>query len=49
MRPPFQAYRQPDILGRSYSRLQYSRHLGRRDLKKRVYYRDWFMDGWYSE
>ncbi|CAI2350747.1 unnamed protein product [Caenorhabditis sp. 36 PRJEB53466] len=40
------AYRNPELIGNSFSRLEYSRTLTRRDLKSRVLYRDWFMDGW---
>ena len=40
------AYSCPEYLGGYYSRLEYSRHLTRNDLKKKVFYRDWFMDGW---
>lgn len=42
-----QAYRQPDLIGNSFTRLEYSRYLTRKDLKRRVLYRDWYMDGWY--
>uniref|UniRef100_A0A8R1HT04 PPM-type phosphatase domain-containing protein n=3 Tax=Caenorhabditis japonica TaxID=281687 RepID=A0A8R1HT04_CAEJA len=40
------AYRSPELIGNSFSRLEYSRKLTRKDLKSRVLYRDWFMDGW---
>uniref|UniRef100_A0A1I7TXC6 PPM-type phosphatase domain-containing protein n=1 Tax=Caenorhabditis tropicalis TaxID=1561998 RepID=A0A1I7TXC6_9PELO len=40
------AYRNPELIGNSYSRLEYSKKLTRSDLKSRVLYRDWFMDGW---
>ncbi|CAL2040610.1 unnamed protein product [Caenorhabditis brenneri] len=40
------AYRNPELIGNSFSRLEYSKKLTRSDLKSRVLYRDWFMDGW---
>ncbi|PIC34580.1 hypothetical protein B9Z55_014189 [Caenorhabditis nigoni] len=40
------AYRNPELIGNSFSRLEYSKKLTRKDLKSRVLYRDWFMDGW---
>lgn len=40
------AYRNPELIGNSFSRLEYSKKLSRCDLKSRVLYRDWFMDGW---
>lgn len=40
------AYRNPELIGNSFSRLEYSRKLTRSDLKSRILYRDWFMDGW---
>ncbi|CAJ0931355.1 unnamed protein product, partial [Mesorhabditis belari] len=43
------AYRQPELIGSSFSRLEYSRSLTKKDLKRKVLYRDWFMDGWASK
>uniref|UniRef100_A0A914W8C7 PPM-type phosphatase domain-containing protein n=1 Tax=Plectus sambesii TaxID=2011161 RepID=A0A914W8C7_9BILA len=40
------AFRQPDLIGTHFTRLEYSRFLTRKDLKKKVLYRDWYMDGW---
>ncbi|KHN75580.1 Protein phosphatase 1H [Toxocara canis] len=40
------AYKNPDLIGNCFSRYEYSRFLTRRDLKKKVLYRDWYMDGW---
>ncbi|CAD6195212.1 unnamed protein product [Caenorhabditis auriculariae] len=40
------AYHSPELIGSSFSRLEYSRRLTKKDLKSRVLYRDWFMDGW---
>ncbi|CAM36343.2 PPM-type phosphatase domain-containing protein [Caenorhabditis elegans] len=40
------AYRNPELIGNSFSRLEYSKRLTIHDLKSRVLYRDWFMDGW---
>uniref|UniRef100_A0A0M3HVW8 PPM-type phosphatase domain-containing protein n=1 Tax=Ascaris lumbricoides TaxID=6252 RepID=A0A0M3HVW8_ASCLU len=40
------AYKNPDLVGNCFSRYEYSRFLTRRDLKKKVLYRDWYMDGW---
>ncbi|UMM28940.1 hypothetical protein L5515_011544 [Caenorhabditis briggsae] len=40
------AYRNPELIGNSFSRLEYSKKLTKKDLKSRVLYRDWFMDGW---
>ncbi|MFH4974010.1 hypothetical protein AB6A40_000719 [Gnathostoma spinigerum] len=42
----FIAYKNPSIIGNYFSRLEYGRFLTRRDLKKKVFYRDWYMDGW---
>lgn len=43
-----QAYRNPEIIGSAFSRLEYARHLTKKDLRKKVLYRDWFMQGWYG-
>lgn len=40
------AYQSPELLGNSFSRLEYNRRLTKKDLKKKVLYRDWYMDGW---
>ncbi|CAB3406455.1 unnamed protein product [Caenorhabditis bovis] len=40
------AFRKPELLGNSFTRLEYSRRLVRKDLNTRVLYRDWYMDGW---
>ncbi|KAF8375499.1 ppm-1.H [Pristionchus pacificus] len=40
------AYRNPEIIGSAFSRLEYARHLTKKDLRKKVLYRDWFMQGW---
>ncbi|GMT26058.1 hypothetical protein PFISCL1PPCAC_17355 [Pristionchus fissidentatus] len=40
------AYRNPEYIGSCFSRLEYARHLTKKDMRKKVLYRDWFMDGW---
>ncbi|VDO40875.1 unnamed protein product [Haemonchus placei] len=40
------AYQNPELIGNCFSRLEYSRTLSRKDLKTKVLFRDWFMDGW---
>ncbi|GMR48624.1 hypothetical protein PMAYCL1PPCAC_18819 [Pristionchus mayeri] len=40
------AYRNPEHIGSCFSRLEYARHLTKKDLRKKVLYRDWFMEGW---
>ncbi|GMS96204.1 hypothetical protein PENTCL1PPCAC_18379, partial [Pristionchus entomophagus] len=40
------AYRNPEYIGSCFSRLEYARHLTKKDLRKKVLYRDWFMEGW---
>lgn len=40
------AYQNPDLIGNCFSRLEYSRALSKKDLKTKVLFRDWFMDGW---
>ncbi|VDN18400.1 unnamed protein product [Gongylonema pulchrum] len=41
----FLAYKHPDLIANSFTRYEYSRFLTKRDLKRKVLYRDWFMDG----
>ncbi|KAK6747754.1 hypothetical protein RB195_000757 [Necator americanus] len=43
------AYQNPELIGNCFSRLEYSRALTKKDLKTRVLFRDWFMDGWASK
>ncbi|CAJ0565242.1 unnamed protein product, partial [Mesorhabditis spiculigera] len=43
------AFRHPELIGASFSRLEYSRCLAKKDLRRKVLYRDWFMDGWASK
>ncbi|VDM56014.1 unnamed protein product [Angiostrongylus costaricensis] len=43
------AYQNPELIGNCFSRLEYSRPLTKKDLKTKVLYRDWFMDGWASK
>ncbi|KJH48501.1 protein phosphatase 2C [Dictyocaulus viviparus] len=43
------AYQNPELIGSRFSRLEYSRILMKKDLKTKVLYRDWFMDGWASK
>ncbi|VDL68849.1 unnamed protein product, partial [Nippostrongylus brasiliensis] len=40
------AYQNPELIGSCFSRLEYSRALTKKDLKTKVLFRDWFMDGW---
>uniref|UniRef100_A0A1I7YBB6 PPM-type phosphatase domain-containing protein n=1 Tax=Steinernema glaseri TaxID=37863 RepID=A0A1I7YBB6_9BILA len=42
----FLAYKQPELIGSCFSRLEYNRYLNKKDLKGSVLYRDWYMDGW---
>ncbi|VDN03417.1 unnamed protein product [Thelazia callipaeda] len=42
----FIAYKNPDLISKYFSRYEYSRFLTRNDLRRKVFYRDWFMDGW---
>ncbi|TMS38765.1 hypothetical protein L596_005414 [Steinernema carpocapsae] len=42
----FLAYKQPELIGNCFSRLEYNRYLNKKDLKGSVLYRDWYMDGW---
>ncbi|KHJ87652.1 protein phosphatase 2C, partial [Oesophagostomum dentatum] len=44
-----QAYQNPELIGNCFSRLEYSRALTKKDLKTKVLFRDWFMDGWASK
>ncbi|VDN38390.1 unnamed protein product, partial [Cylicostephanus goldi] len=43
------AYQSPELIGNCFSRLEYSRTLTKKDLKTKVLFRDWFMDGWASK
>ncbi|KAL6739393.1 hypothetical protein Aduo_012858 [Ancylostoma duodenale] len=43
------AYQNPELIGNCFSRLEYSRSLTKKDLKTKVLFRDWFMDGWASK
>ncbi|KHJ97875.1 protein phosphatase 2C [Oesophagostomum dentatum] len=43
------AYQNPELIGNCFSRLEYSRALTKKDLKTKVLFRDWFMDGWASK
>ncbi|VDP05990.1 unnamed protein product [Soboliphyme baturini] len=40
------AYRHPNLLRKQFSRLIYSRTLTDADLNSKVFYQDWYMDGW---
>ncbi|VDK83365.1 unnamed protein product [Onchocerca ochengi] len=42
----FLAYRNPDLISNYFTRYEYNRFLTRSDLRRKVLYRDWFMDGW---
>ncbi|KAK0400198.1 hypothetical protein QR680_003399 [Steinernema hermaphroditum] len=42
----FLAYKQPELIGNCFSRLEYNRYLNKKDLKGSVLFRDWYMDGW---
>ncbi|KAJ1360626.1 hypothetical protein KIN20_019651 [Parelaphostrongylus tenuis] len=43
------AYQNPELIGNCFSRLEYSRSLTKKDLKTKVLFRDWFMNGWASK
>ncbi|KAL3982526.1 Protein phosphatase 2C family protein [Acanthocheilonema viteae] len=42
----FLAYTNPNLISNCFTRYEYNRFLTRNDLRRKVLYRDWFMDGW---
>lgn len=42
----FQAYQNIGLVSYAFSRFDYSRYLTRKDLNRKVLYRDWNMEGW---